>query len=69
MKYAEADLGSKRGKKGLKSPCDNLYVKGLPASMLESELRSLFAKAGKVLEMKIMRQPQHEVPSYAYRSS
>lgn len=68
VKFAEADMGSKKaaGPKANKSrelkkiPCDNLYVKGLPPGITEAELRSTFSKAGKVLEMKIMRHSDHK---------
>ena len=68
VKFAEADLRGARKATGpkltkretKKTPCDNLYVKGLPPNITEAHLRSTFSKAGKVLEMKIMRHENKE---------
>jgi len=37
------------------APCDNLYVKGLPPRVTEAQLNRTFSKAGKVVELKILR--------------
>eukprot|EP00435_Cladocopium_sp_Y103_P037228 s1133_g9.t2 len=68
VKFAEADVrGAKKasgpkakGRETKKTPCNNLYVKGLPPSITEAHLRATFSKAGKVLEMKIMRSVDHK---------
>jgi len=36
-------------------PSDNLYVKGLPPRITEAQLNRTFSKAGKVVELKILR--------------
>jgi len=73
VKFAEADVGGqvfraegkgvgKGGGKGRFNrdnvvPSDNLYVKGLPMGIAESQLQSTFSRAGKVVEMKILTYP------------
>lgn len=37
------------------APSDNLYVKGLPPRITETQLHRTFSKAGKVVELKILR--------------
>lgn len=64
VKMADSDIstrdsggfrGEKHGKDALRQPSDNLYVKGLRPRITESQLVNTFAKAGKVLELKIFR--------------
>ncbi|CAJ1434208.1 unnamed protein product [Effrenium voratum] len=63
VKFAEEDLKTGRkgkGHDGKETPCNNLYVKALPAFINEAHLQAAFSKAGKVLEMKILRHGKKE---------
>jgi len=52
--------GKGRSEKSRGDPSSNLYVRGLPPSTTEGQLYRTFGKAGKVLELKILRYPDSQ---------
>ncbi len=52
VKYADNPVGTSTTPHGTPSP--NLYIKGLPASINEDQLKSLFSPYGKIENYKIL---------------
>lgn len=61
VKYADADAGRGQGR----TPSDNLYIRGLPASWTNDDLANLFAAYGGVAECRMLhpRWPPNGEPS------
>lgn len=64
VKFADSDAGPK-GNKGIpgSTPSDNLYLRNLPPSWGESELKALFKPYGEIVECRVLNAGQGGDPS------